>query len=244
MSLFGTLHRIGITPQAVLEQLRDPLRVPHIGLAARDSLHVRGAPQPALQHLLQAVERALPPASTSTPSPLCSPRTPAASPASPATTGSSSRTSGSHCAGHRAARAAPACGRTPSPKPSAMSSPATRSNMTSMATTPRTQRRTDGVARRVLCQDTDPRARSNNHRHPRTPRHTPLRAHPRQGVATSPDDASTLHPDGEPGNSATASLRATARPQAVANFHPHRRRSKIAIHYTSCITVTVRFVGT
>ena len=46
--------------QPVLEQLGDPLRVPHVGLAARHRLHVRGVEQPDLHHLLQAVERRLP----------------------------------------------------------------------------------------------------------------------------------------------------------------------------------------
>jgi hypothetical protein len=49
-----------------------------------------------------------------------------------------------------------------------------------------------GVARRVLCQDTDPRARSSNQRHPRTPRQTPQRACPHQCVSASPDDQSIL----------------------------------------------------
>ena len=46
--------------QPVLQQLRDPLRVPDIALAARHGLHVRGVQQPHLHHLLQAVERRLP----------------------------------------------------------------------------------------------------------------------------------------------------------------------------------------
>src|SRR3954462_13212170 len=70
------------------------------------------------------------------------------------------------------------------------SSPATRSNKTS--TCDPSSGRHRGVVRRDLCQDTDPRARSNNHRHPRTPRHTPQRAHPRQCVSTSPDDPTIL----------------------------------------------------
>ncbi len=37
-----------------------------------------------------------------------------------------------------------------------------------------------GAAGRDLCQETDPRARGSNNRHPRPPHHTPLRAHPRQ----------------------------------------------------------------
>ncbi len=46
--------------QAVLEQLRDPLRVPHVGLAAGDGLHVLGVEQPHGHDFFEAVERRLP----------------------------------------------------------------------------------------------------------------------------------------------------------------------------------------
>src|SRR5215216_4916281 len=61
------------------------------------------------------------------------------------------------------------------------SSPATRSNMTSIASLPfhpEGGHRLPAPVRRDLCQDTDPRARSNNPVTPETPRHTPATGSP------------------------------------------------------------------
>ena len=55
----GTFGKF-VPHQPVLKQLSDPLRVPHVGLAARDGLHVRGVEQPHLHRLLERIEHRLP----------------------------------------------------------------------------------------------------------------------------------------------------------------------------------------
>jgi hypothetical protein len=62
------------------------------------------------------------------------------------------------------------------------SKPATRSNMTSIASLPPSARKatiaSTASVRRDLCQDTDPRARSTIQRQPKPPRHTPATGSP------------------------------------------------------------------
>ena len=176
--------------QPVLEQLRDPLRVPHIGLAPRHRLHVRGVEQPDLHHLLQAVERRLPvrrgrlhrrdrhPLSTSQSR---------ITPSDPVVV-LNVRVS---CAGHAArpgvrthtvTRALPI----PAPRPGRRALPS-RSTPSHRPTGPPARpgqaspgRSSAGIQTHVLA--------ATIQRHPKTPRHTPQRAHPHQCVPTSPSD--------------------------------------------------------
>ena len=134
-------------------------------LRPRHRLHVRGVEQPHLHDLLQAVERRLPirrgRLHRRDRHALARP----ASPASPPASGSSSGTSASHCP---PARAGPACARTPSPTP--CRHPARRPARTALPSrSPPLRRHRLGVARRALCQDTDPRARSSNQGAPEDP---------------------------------------------------------------------------
>ena len=88
-----------------------------------------------------------------------------------------------------------------------------------------------GVARRVLCQDTDPRARSNN-QGTREPHAIHLYGLSRTSVtSTSPDDPTTIL-------RAKAPNKTRSRPDRNRNpaaySHPQGQRSKIANVYTSC----------
>src|SRR3954447_6798517 len=75
-----------------------------------------------------------------------------------------------------------------------MSSPATRSNNTSTATTPSAST-TGGASPGGSSARTQTHALyGSNQGHPRTPRHTPQRAPPHQCETTSPDDPAILIP--------------------------------------------------
>ena len=205
--------------QPVLQQLRDPLRVPHVGLAARHRLHVRGVEQPDLHHLLQAVERRLPIRRGRLHRRDRHPVLDQPVPHHPQRPG---RRLERPRLAVPATAARPASARTPSPTPSRH--PGRRPARTSLPSRSAPSR-CDGRRRRRPVSPGGSSARTQTHvlaatiqRHPKTPRHTPLRAHPHQCVPTSP--------------------------RRPPDSHPPAQRSKIASRHTSCTREGRQFVRT
>ncbi len=168
--------------QPVLEQLRDPLRVLDVGLAPGHRLHVRGVEQPGAHPLLQAVQHRLPVGGRGLHS-------------------GQRHTLFDQPVRHRLQRPAhrPVGARLTDPPP-ALAGGAHADDHHLLADIqsrhPLHQHIHQGLPpmRRHVAppggtsaEETDPRAlEGNNPAHPRTPRHTLLRAHPHQRKPASP----------------------------------------------------------
>jgi hypothetical protein len=172
----------------VLEQLRDPLRVADVGLTARHRLHVSGVEQPHLHDFFEAVERRLPirrgrlhrrNRHTGLDQPVPhQPQRPRRGAKRPRLTGTApSRTRRTHTHRHRRlAHIQPGDAFEHDFHPDHSFPLTTRS-----ASPGRSSARTQTHVLAATIQ-----------RHPKTSRHTPLRAHPHQCVPTSPDDTLIL----------------------------------------------------